>query len=450
MKEEFHMDEMNNNYSTNTTNQTDIYDVAYTPVSNPPKKKKKRRFLKTIAFMVLFTFLAGTFYGAGYITSSFISSSVFPGFTNVASDEATLASTNSNLSIEQIQPIVSSTEYTDSAPVVIAETVGPSVVTVVTSYEQNSYSYFGSSFYAEGTGSGVIFDTDDNYLLIVTNYHVIEDADTIQIITSSNDTIEDVEVWGYDSVNDIALLAIDTNNLDSDILDSVNIATFGDSDDLQVGELAVAIGSPLGLEFSNTVTVGIISALDRSIDVDGYSQSLIQTDAAINPGNSGGALVNENGEIIGINSAKYVDEDIEGMGFAIAINDVIPIIDTILEDKSGQDIATTTALSDDRPFLGVGVVNVSDIYYETDMPYGVYISEVYENSGAMEAGIMVGDIIFSIDGERILDITDLTTAITAHELSDTIDIKLARGNEIIEVKATLYSYKDTVNNNTYN
>lgn len=440
------MNENNNNpYEYGQKSSQQIYDVSFKDIthtnidtSKQPRKKKNRRFLKVITFILIFAFSGGIFFGAGYGAAVYFDDALYSRIVPNSS-QSIAREENDKVVIEEVQPIANINEDITSAPVIIAQEVGPSVVTVTSTVEQPSFSPF-QNFYAEGSGSGIIFGIEDERLLIVTNYHVIEGAAEINIITSNEDKFP-VKVLGYDSSLDIAVIAVDIDLIDQDVLDNIAIATFGDSDDLQVGELAVAIGSPLGEEFSNSVTVGVISAIDRIIGIEGISHSLIQTDAAINPGNSGGALVNGKGEIIGINSAKYIDTDVEGMGFAIPINIVQPIIEDILNGKVGRDVANQ--LPEDRSYLGIGIQNItSEIYAKTGVPFGVYITEVYENSGADAAGIRRGDIIFSVENKKVLNIEELTIAISNHEAGDIITVGLIRNDEIIEVEAKLSTYNE--------
>lgn len=430
----------------NEINTSQIYDISEDiPISNTNKsnKNKKPKFLRAIAFLILFTFLGGVLFGSGYVSALYFGNTVFTDFLQIE----TKNNNNDNVvQIRQITPdVAKNIEALYTAPVVISEAVGPSVVTITSTIEDRFASPFnGSSYFSEGSGSGIIFDLDDDSLFVVTNHHVIDGASKVEVTFMGGDAF-DAQILGYDSTMDIAVLSIDLENIEKEIMDKIAIASFGDSDDLKVGELAVAIGSPLGKEFSNSITVGVISAVDRSINIDSSDLKLIQTDAAINPGNSGGALVNTDGLIIGINTAKYIDTDVEGMGFAIPINTAQPIIDKILKTKDGNDVAHQ--LSDDRPFLGVGISDITEeIYIKTGVPFGVYITQVYKNSGAEEAGIQEGDIIYSIGDNKILKSTELIKYVSTFKVGDTIRLGLVRDNEMIEVNAILYKYSDIMEN----
>lgn len=406
--------------------------------------KVKRALHKTAAFLLIFSMSGGVFFGSGYATADYFNSRQSIQTASIDTSDALGDEAGDVMQINQVTTAyTASDDNTVSAPVLISEEVGPAVVTVISTYDVSGNGFYGNgSATQEGSGSGVIFDADSKYLYIVTNQHVIAGAAKVEINLITGDTFE-TTVLGYDSNNDIAVLAVDITTIDQAIMDRIAIATFGDSDALKPGELAVAIGSPLGKEFSNSVTVGVISALDRVIDETNENLTLIQTDAAINPGNSGGALVNANGEIIGINSAKYVDTDVEGMGFAIPINYAKPIIESIIENGDGSDLAY--ALTDDKPFLGVGIQDITEeIYQETGMPFGVYINKIYPGSGAEAAGLQVGDIIFALGDQKILNTSDLLTAISSYTVGDILEITVARDGKMITLQAELYAYGNVV------
>lgn len=422
-----------------------IYDASETIDIELDKKNtqkiKKPRFLRTVAFIILFTFLGGIVFGSGYVSALYFGNTVFTDFLQIE----TKNNNNDNVvQIRQINPdVAKNIEALYTAPVVISEAVGPSVVTITSTIEDRFASpFYGSGYFSEGSGSGIIFDLDDENLFVVTNHHVIDGASKVDVIFMGGDSFG-AEVLGYDSTMDIAVLAIDLDDIEKEVLDKIAIASFGDSDSLKVGELAVAIGSPLGKEFSNSITVGVISAVDRTINIDSSDLKLIQTDAAINPGNSGGALVNTDGLIIGINTAKYIDTDVEGMGFAIPINTAQPIIDNILKSRDGKDVAHQ--LSDDRPFLGVGISDITEeIYIQTGVPFGVYVTQVYENSGAEEAGIQEGDIIYAIGDNKIMKSSELVKYVSTFKVGDTLRLGIVRDGEMLEIEANLYKYSDVM------
>lgn len=294
-----------------------------------------------------------------------------------------------------------------------------------------SNSIFGS-YTGTGSGSGIIISADG---YILTNNHVVESANDIKVKLHDG-TEYDAEVVGTDSRTDVAIIKVDAKNLKP--------VTVGDSDSLVVGELAVAIGNPLG-QLGGTVTDGIISALEREIVLDGTKMTLIQTNAAINPGNSGGGLFNNKGELIGIVVAKSSGLDIEGLGFAIPVNDVKDVI---------KDILNLGYVSG-RPFLGVSLTDskqteapsrgnsIWDLFYGgyTSTSYGAYVVEVVKGSAAEEAGIQADDEIISVDDEMVSSPDEVTQAIAKYEIGDKVKIGLVRNNKMMSVDVTLKEYK---------
>jgi len=303
--------------------------------------------------------------------------------------------------------------YTD--PVVnVAEDVLPSIVMIKS--KANVSNGFMTQNVDKGTGSGIIYK-EDGY--IITNQHVIDGASQLEVILNDGRTFEG-RVIGQDVKTDLAVIKINGSKLP--------VGKLGDSSKLKVGELAVAIGNPVGEQFSGSVTAGIISALNRSITIGGEKKlELIQTDAAVNPGNSGGALANKNGEIIGINSAKLESLSIEGMSFAIPINDAIPIIEQLIDHGYVK-----------RPWIGVGIANVTDnIAKEYNIPKGIYIAKVYYNSPAEKFGLKVEDVITEINGEKINDVEKLSQVIEKYSPGDRIKLKVYRNKNYIDIDIEL-------------
>lgn len=321
-------------------------------------------------------------------------------------------------------------EATDSPVVAIAKKAGPSIVGIkINSFSQNM---FGSLQESSEEGSGIIY-TEDGY--IVTNYHVIESAiedssATISVTLANSDETVDASIVGYDEPTDLAVIKIEKTGLTA--------AEFGKSSDLQVGEIAVAIGNPLGQEFAGSVTVGYISALNRKITTSGRTYKLIQTDAAINPGNSGGALVNSQGQVIGINTVKIGSSlsgtSVEGLGFAIPSDDAVEIIDKLIKDKKII-----------RPYIGISGINVDETTAKrNNIPEGVYVAQVIQNSPASKAGLQKGDVITGIEGTDITTMEELNEIKNTKNVGDKITLKIYRQNEEKEVKVTLES-DDTTN-----
>ncbi|WP_028309074.1 S1C family serine protease [Desulfitibacter alkalitolerans] len=305
----------------------------------------------------------------------------------------------------------------DSPVIAIAENVGPAVVGIT---NMRGHDFFNNPIMS--SGSGVIFDKNNGY--IVTNFHVVEGATNIQVTLDDGQHYE-AKLIGHDRDTDLAVLQIDASNLPE--------ARFGDSLELRVGELAVAIGNPLGKDFARSVTAGVISALDREITVrttggEEITLQVIQTDAAINPGNSGGALVNSRGEVIGINSVKIARADVEGMGFAIPTHVVRPIIEQLIEKGYVS-----------RPFIGIFdfreiTPQMSNWY---NLPEGIYVGGVVSGGPAAAAGMRPGDVIVEMQGQIIRTFNDLQKILRAHKVGDETNIVVIRDNKRIELKVTL-------------
>ncbi|MDD4689920.1 MAG: trypsin-like peptidase domain-containing protein [Eubacteriales bacterium] len=297
-------------------------------------------------------------------------------------------------------------EGSEMSIVDIANKVGPAVCGIVIKAEVQSF--FGTQV-AEGSGSGIII-SEDGY--IVTNQHVIENASAINVILSTGKEYSAVLV-GQDVSTDLAVIKIEEKNLPT--------AEFGYSSELQVGELAIAIGNPLGQEFAGSVTVGVISALNRTVSVENRSYTLIQTDAAINSGNSGGALVNSFGQVVGINSLKV--SSAEGLGFAIPIDFAKPIIDDLIDNGHVKG----------RPVIGVSLREVdASMSQQYNVPEGLYVVAVTEFGAAEKAGLIQGDVIITADGQKVSTVAELNAIKNKKSVGDTVilEIKRSRGNDI--------------------
>ena len=286
-----------------------------------------------------------------------------------------------------------------------------------------------------GAGSGIIIAETDDELLIVTNYHVIENADALTI-NFADGSEADANIKGTDSSNDLAVVAVDLDNLSEETMNAIAIATLHNANDLKVGQGVIAIGNALG--YGQSITVGYISALDRSVATsDGTTTELLQTDAAINPGNSGGALVNEAGEIIGINSAKYSDTDVEGMGFAIPIYKVVDIIDDLMNTKTKIEVDASQ-----RGYLGIqGVTVDSSTAKNYNMPSGVYVYKVLDGGAASSSELQEKDIITSFNGTAISSMEELSEQLKYCAIGDKVTLKVQRQNganyEELDIEVTL-------------
>lgn len=330
-------------------------------------------------------------------------------------------STNRNVTVKDVDYDVK-TETTN-----VVESVSDSIVGVVVYQNSTSGGLFGSQTRTNeqqksGSGSGVVYEQTDKYTYIITNHHVIEDADKIQVVFSNNEYV-DATLVGSDEYSDVAILRCQPDF-------DVSVINIGDSSLLDKGEPVLAIGSPLGIEYSGTVTQGIVSGTERTVSVDlnndgveDWDMSVIQTDAAINPGNSGGALVNMKGELVGITNMKFSDETVEGMGFAIPINDVVSV---------AKQIRTNGKVS--HPAIGISGVSLSDyssyqlqrygvrVYVDT----GIYVAKLTESGPAKNAGIEVGDVIVKLGDKEITTYKSFLTALYSHQAGDKISVTVNR------------------------
>ncbi|SEN83617.1 serine protease Do [Amphibacillus marinus] len=287
-----------------------------------------------------------------------------------------------------------------------------------------------------GTGSGVIYKVENERAYVVTNHHVIDGATDIEVILTDGERV-DAELHGSDELTDLAVLSIDASYIDT-------VAEFGNSADLIVGETAIAIGNPLGTEFAGTVTKGIISGLDRSLEIDlnndgtaDWTVDVIQTDAAINPGNSGGALINAQGQVIGINSMKIALSSVEGIGFAIPIDEAQPIIEQLEQEGAVS-----------RPFMGISAIDFSSVPPQhvertlnlaaDQLSGGIVIAEIHNESAASQAGLEIYDVITELNGEPINDMMALRQYLyTETEIGDTITVSFYRDGVAQETTVTL-------------
>ncbi len=344
-----------------------------------------------------------------------ISGILLAGCMNFGSEKtASQATAQSNLSTPAVTASVSDARNTPA--VRAAKAVGPAVVGITN--KAVARDWFNNQVEVDqGVGSGVIFQSDG---YIVTNNHVISGAKDITVSLSDGRTLPG-KLVGADAATDIAVVKVDAKDLPT--------ATFGNSDEILVGEPAIAIGNPMGLEFQGSVTSGVISALNRTLDIGERRVKLLQTDAAINPGNSGGALVNADGMVIGINSAKLAANGVEGMGFAIPINTVRPIIEELM--KNGYVV---------RPYLGVGVFDKETAArqgYQLNIDSGVYVVQVTANGPGGKVGIKRGDVIMKINDKAVNTVADLRAAVAEHKVGEKVTVEYQRNGDTKKVEATL-------------
>lgn len=383
------------------------------------KEKKPRLFLTAVCSALAASVFTAAVFGTGMYYINKNNTSSLEAAQNSAYTQQ-VASSSSDSSSDSAVTTANSNKKVLTIPEIAAQ-VGPSVVGVINKTKvqpQRYYDPFSGRYYysadentdemvEQGSGSGIIISTDG---YIVTNQHVIDGAQEVSIILNTGDEIT-AQIIGQDVKTDLAVLKIDTDK-------TLTAAVLGDSTSVQVGELAVAIGNPMGQEFSGSVTAGIISAVNRTMTIENRTYNLLQTDAAINSGNSGGALINQYGEVIGINSVKLSESGVEGMGFAIAISEAKPIIDDLMSNGYVTG----------RPLVGISV---------QETKYGLFVASVQENSGAADAGLQEGDLIISVDGQKVSSTTEINDLRDQKKPGDTMAFRVLRDGEQIDANVVL-------------
>lgn len=397
---------MSNEYNYYNPNPEDfdhnnIFDEQ--PKQEKPKKPKKKmpKWAGVVGLALVFGIVASAAFQASNV--------VFDRVTGNDIKTVKQSSTSGNTQLTQ----TASTVTSDVSQIV--ESAMPSIVSITNMSVQEVQNFFGQTQQEESTslGSGIIIDQSDSELLIVTNNHVVEGADTLTVTFVDNESVE-ANIKGTDSARDLAVVAVPVDSIKDSTMEEISIASLGDSDELQVGEPAIAIGNALG--YGQSVTTGIISATDR--ELDGFDGKLIQTDAAINPGNSGGALLNANGQVVGINTAKINSSVAEGMGYAIPISDASDIITSLMNQETKTKVS-----EEEQGYLGITGVDVSDDSSEMyNMPTGVYIREVSKGSGAEQAGLAQGNIITAINGTTVDSMSTLKEQLTYYKVGETVEL----------------------------
>lgn len=426
-----------------------------------PTRKKQRSRNKlgtTIGLAVVFGLVAGiVFQGVNLTTERFLETDTEQK-NQVETAQLTKETTADS---KDTQNSVVSSEVTGSVASV-AKTAMPTVVAITSVSIQEIPYYFGFGFSSrstqqyssEGSGSGIIVGENDDELLIATNNHVVSGATTLNVcfmgsdvVSAEQETAETVaddsadinvedavsaKIKGTDESNDLAVIAVAKADIPQDTLSEIKIAQLDTSDDLEVGEQVVAIGNALG--YGQSVTSGWISALNRTISTDDMTGSgLIQTDAAINPGNSGGALLNMKGEVIGINSAKFASNAVEGMGYAIPISKAQPIFEDLMSRETRDKVDSSEA-----SYLGINPLDLSaEVTAMFDMPEGVFVSSVSTGEAADNAGIRKGDIITGFDGQTVTGRDDLNDKMKYYAAGETVDITIARAQNGQYVEQTV-------------
>ena len=388
----------------------------YTDYNRIPTRKHKKtgKIVGIVIAGCLAVALVGSvaFSGATYLRQNIMKHQWSPSDTNDISTEE-------DIEISIAAPINNGTVVPgDVSPVV--EEVMPSIVSISSKVIQTTSDWFGQQYSqeSEGSGSGIIFSQDHDHLYIVTNNHVVQDSNEISV-KFVDDSVVTAEIKGTDEDSDLAVVIIALDKIKDSTKEAIKIATLGDSDAMKVGQPVIAIGNALG--YGQSVTTGIVSAKERDVVLTDKTMKLLQTNAAINPGNSGGALLNANGQVIGINSVKYASSEIEGMGFAIPMAIAKPIMEDLMNER---------VIPEDQQ-AGLGIVGLdidADSAEGYGFPQGVYVREVMKGSAAEKAGIRFGDIITKFDGRDVSGMSSLSNFLSKKASGDQVQIVVMRQN----------------------
>ena len=376
------------------------------PQQNPKAPKPKKGYAKKVALVVgaavLFGAVGGvTMQGTSYLTGKLLGKNT----------KSTVGTTKT---VSNAKLTTSTSTVTSDVSDIVENTL-QSIVSITNMSVQEVQNFFGgiSQQESESAGSGIIISQNDSELLVVTNNHVVEGSDTLTVTFNDGNSVE-AQIKGTDSARDLAVVAVPLDKISDDTMNAIKVATLGDSDSLKVGEPAIAIGNALG--YGQSVTTGIVSATRRTID--GFDGEYIQTDAAINPGNSGGALLNANGEVIGINSAKINSSAVEGMGFAIPISDASDVIQNLMNKETRSKVS-----DEERGYLGIKGYDVSEEGAQMyNMPTGVYVKEVMSGGGAEKAGLTKGSIITGFEGSSISGMSSLQEQLQYYKAGEEVTL----------------------------
>ena len=422
------MDNQYNYYDPNKEDKNNIFDEQPQGMNGgqtgmngqlPKKHHKCPRWAKLAGSAVAFGVIAScTFMGVNAVAGKYFGTNT----TQQTSSSKATTSKNSDSSSTLKLSQSSSTVTSDVSDIV--NNAMPSVVAITNMSVQEVQSYFGGTQQQESTscGSGIIIGKNDSELLIVTNNHVVEGAETLTV-SFANETSVEASIKGTDSSKDLAVVAVPLDSIDDDTMNAISIITLGDSDKLQVGEPVIAIGNALG--YGQSVTTGIVSALDRNLDMEGFDSKLIQTDAAINPGNSGGALLNANGELIGINTAKVNANAVEGMGYAIPISDATSVIENLMNRETRTKVDES-----EQGFLGIEGYDVTSEKAEMySIPTGVFVRSVEDGSAADKAGITAECIITKFDGITVDSMSTLQSQMQYFKAGDKVEVVIEVPNK---------------------
>ena len=426
----------NNNEMENETNTYQPLTPSGSHNNNKKNPKNSKKLAKKIGAITLSAVLFGSVAAGSFQAVNYFS----PVSKTTNSSSQTSKSNSSSASLLKTTTTSDSSNKGSLDVSDITTSAMPSIVAITNKSVQEVQDYFSQFGFrghgqtqtqeTESQGSGIIIGKNDTELLMVTNNHVVEGADTLSVCFIDNKVYE-ANVKGTDAENDLAVIAVPLDSISDDTMSQIAVASIGDSDSLKVGEQVVAIGNALG--YGQSVTTGIVSAVNRALSNnssdtqdsnsssdDSSSATYIQTDAAINPGNSGGALLNMNGEVIGINSAKLASTEVEGMGYAIPISRVSDIIDNLMNQTT-----RTKVDSDKQGTIGIKGINVtSDVQEKYNLPEGIYVSEVTSGSAAEKAGITSGSVITKFDGKSVTDIESLQDLLQYYKAGETVELTL--------------------------
>ena len=415
----YHDEQQGNNYSYYQSDEAGrrTYSPYDTPQQNRPvRKKKKGNFVGKLVKAICLGLTFGLAAGAAFAGVNKIAGTVFGGNNSKNYSDNAGMSVNIVKTSETDVQTIKATDVSD-----IVEQCMPSIVAVNTQVVTTQY-FFGQTYSQEGSGagSGFLISESDGTLFVLTNYHVIEGSTSISVTFNDGSSAE-ANVKGYDEGADIAVLMVDYKGLSADTKSNIAVAVMGDSDALKVGNGAIAIGNALG--YGQSVTTGSISAVDREVQLTDGGVTLIQTDAAINPGNSGGALLNTKGEVIGVNTVKYADTSVEGMGFAIPINSALETATGIINGTIGPKTDENTA------YLGISGGTLDESVAKSyGYPAGVYISGVERNSAAARACLQQGDILTGFNGESAVTMEELQEKLAECKPGDQVTLTVQRQN----------------------
>ena len=423
-------------------------ETLITPGSSEHKKNQnsfQKKVRTTVALAVIVGLVASVVFQAlNFTADKYLKTKT--GTTQIGTTESVFLQEASSQESESDQT-AADTASGNGTVVAVAQASMPSVVAITTVSVQEIPSFFGygsRQYKSAASGSGIIVGDNDDELLIATNNHVVEGATTLSVCFIGDDVanaetetvnagdsgdlnLEDAvsaKIKGTDADNDLAVVAVRKSDIPEDTLNQIKIAQIGSSDDLVVGQQVVAIGNALG--YGQSVTSGWVSALNRTISTEDGTNStgLIQTDAAINPGNSGGALLNMKGELIGINSAKYADSSVEGMGYAIPISKAKPILEDLMNRETREKVDTS-----EKGYLGVVLSNLTtEAIQMYNIPSGAFVRGVDQDSPAENGGIYKGDIIVKFDGQKVSDGDDLLDKLQYYKSGETIEAVVARAD----------------------